>query len=55
MKVTRDHRCILHLADRTPTGRRLAAALANPALDCHVVNIADAARGAGRICLPFES
>jgi hypothetical protein len=48
MKVTLDHRCILHLADRTPTGKHLAAVLRNPALDCRVVNIADAAmRGRG--------
>lgn len=54
MKVTRDHRCKLHLADRTPTGIRRAAVAGNPALDCRVVNRADAAPGAGRTCLPIE-
>lgn len=43
MKVTLDHRCILHLAERTPTGLRLERALACPSLQCFVVNIGDSA------------
>ena len=39
MKITLDHRCIVHLADGTQSGLHVRRLVSNPAMQCFVVNI----------------